>query len=161
MSDESKKGSKAPFTAPMSPARAAPQTNKGKKRVKPISNRKQLRKAKKNQKSAISVRSLFTGLFILIATSIAVTAVISPGLLNKVASGELIESTETCKVEELNTSLFFDTSCGKFEWDTNRQPGTPITKLVKGQSYTIKSSGIRIAPAQVFPHVISYEKATK
>lgn len=174
MSDEPKKGSGLPFSPPVKregsnlpftppPARPAPtKAPIMKPEAKtPISNKKQLKNAQKNQKRPISVRSLITGLFILIATAIAVTAVISPDLLNKVASGEVITKTETCKVKETNSSYFFDTSCGRFEWDKDRQPGTPKEKLVEGETYTIKASGFRIGIARMYPSVMTYEKVEK
>lgn len=168
MSDEPKKASNLPFSPPVSrhipftPPTPSPAPAKGKNaKKKPTSSRKQLKNAKKNPKHPISVRALITGLFILITTSIAVTAVISPDILSKIAAGEIVERTETCLVEEINSSIFFDTSCGKFEWDSERQPGTPSTALVEGETYLIKSSGIRFGFAQAFPSVMSYEVAAK
>lgn len=159
MSDDVNKGSKMPFSAP--PAMAAPPNidPKYKGPKTPISNKKQLKNAKKKKpKSAIGVRSVLTGLFILAVTSIAVTAVTSPQTLGKFAAGEIIERTETCLVTETNASLYFDTDCGKFQWNSDRQPGTPSTKLAEGSTYTIKSTGIRIGMAKLFPSVVAYEK---
>jgi len=154
-----KKTSNLPFTPPVSRVPVTP-SKKGSQSKKPISPKQQLRNAKRSKnKSPISVRSLITGLAILIATSVAVTAVISPGLLSKLVSGELIENTSICKVTEMNSSIFFDTTCGKFEWDTARQPGTPSAKLVKGETYTFKSIGVRIGPAHMFPKIVSYEQS--
>lgn len=171
MSDEPKKASNLPFSPPVpgknshipfTPPIASPAPAKGRNAKRnPTSSRKQLKNAKKNSKHPISVRALITGLFILIITSIAVTAVISPDILSKIASGEIVERMETCVVEEINSTNFFDTSCGKFEWDTERQPGTPSTALVEGETYLIKSSGIRFGLAQQFPSVMSYEVAAK
>jgi hypothetical protein len=174
LSDESKKGSGLPFSPPVMregsnlpftpPVMSAPvQSQKGNQGPKsPISNKKQLKNAKKNQKRPISVRGLITGLFILIITAVAVTAVISPDILNKVANGEVIVNTQTCKVVEINSSHFFDTSCGKFEWNAERQPGSPKKNLVEGETYTIKASGFRFGLGHMYPSVITYEKvATK
>lgn len=170
LSDEPKKGSGLPFSPPVMsqgsnlpftpPVINAPvKTSKGNQgSTSPISSKKQLKNAKKAQKRPISVRGLITGLFILIATAIAVTAVMSPDILNKVASGEVIVSTETCKVKEINSSNFFDTDCGKFEWNEVRQPGSPKKNLVEGETYTIKASGLRFGMARMYPSVISYEK---
>lgn len=172
MSDELKKGSGLPFSPPVmrdttssnlpfkppvittlsQPAKVS-QGSKS-----PISSRKQLKNAKKNQKPPISVRGLIGGLLILIFTAIAVTAVISPNILNKVASGEVIVNTDTCKITQTNSSNFFDTSCGKFEWNTERQPGSPKANLVKGETYTIKASGFRFGLGHMYPSVITYEK---
>lgn len=174
MSDELKKGSGLPFSPPAMressnlpfspPVMGAPsQPKKGNQGTKsPISTKKQLKNAKKNQKPPISVRGLIGGLVILIATAIAVTAVISPNILGKVASGEVIVNTETCKVVQINSSNFFDTTCGKFEWNPDRQPGSPKANLVKGETYTIKASGVRFGLGHMFPSVITYDKvATK
>lgn len=168
MSDELKKGSGLPFSPPVmressnlpfkppvmntlsQPAKAS--------QASPISAKKQLKNAKKNQKPPVSVRGLIGGLLILVATAIAVTAVISPDILNKITSGEVIVNTETCKVTELNSSNFFDTSCGKFEWNTERQPGNPKANLVKGETYTIKASGVRFGLGHMYPSVITYSK---
>ena len=151
--------SNLPFSAPPSyKAMSAPAKPSLKAPKKTTSSRKQLKNAKRSNRSSISVRGLITGLLILIATTIAVTAVISPSLLNKIASGEFIQVSQTCKIKETNKTLFFDTTCGKFEWDTDRQPGDPSSKLVEGETYTIKSVGLRIGPAQVFPKVITYDK---
>jgi hypothetical protein len=158
VSNEPKKVSDLPFSAPVrrNPAQTP---KKGKSPIKAPSNRQQLRKAKKNPKSAISVRSLMAGLFILIATSVAVTAVISPSVLTKIVAGEFVETSDTCTVIELNSTIFFDTTCGKFEWNAERQPGTPSAHLVEGETYTFTSIGIRVEPARVFPSMLTYEKA--
>jgi hypothetical protein len=155
-----KKGSKAPISSPFSNAPAQAPSKKYQGPRTPTSNRKQLRNAKKNPKRPISVRGLITGLFILIATSIAVTAVTSPDILSKVAAGEIVQRTEICVVTEINSSNYFDSSCGKFQWNPDRQPGTPKTKLVEGDTYTIKSSGLRFGMAKMFPSVVAYEKGS-
>lgn len=160
MSDDTKrKPSHAPINAP-APANTAQVPNRKNQRFNsPISSKKQLKKAKKTKRSAISVRGLITGLFILIATAIAVTAVTSPDILTKITAGEIIERTEICTITETNASLYFDTTCGKFEWNTVRQPGTPKNNLVEGETYRIESSGVRIGIAKQFPSVIAYDKA--
>jgi hypothetical protein len=156
--DDQNKERILPFSPPpmAAPSAKKPQSMTPKKKV---SSKKQLRDAKREQKSPISVRSLISGLLILIATAIAVTAVISPSLLGKITSGEFVRNTETCKVTELNSSIFFDTTCGKFEWNKERYPGSPITKLKKGETYTFESVGLRVEPAQVFPYITNYHKA--
>lgn len=156
VSNEPRKGSNLPFSPPVS---VTPQTHsKNSPQKKLISDKKQLKNAKKDRKSAVSIRSLVMGLIILIATSIAITAVISPSLLGKIASGDFAVKTETCTVTEINSSLFFDSTCGKFEWDSDRQPGTPATKLVEGETYSFSSKGLRIGPARVFPVITTFEK---
>lgn len=174
MSDEPKKGSGLPFSPPVKregsnlpftppPPRPVPtKAPINKPEIKtPISNKKQLKNAKKAQKRPISVRGLFTGLFILVATAVAVTAVISPDILNKVASGQVITKTETCKITETNSSYFFDTDCGRFEWDKDRQPGTPKEKLIEGETYTITASGFRAGIAHMYPSVMTFNKVEK
>lgn len=161
MSEENDKnmGSRLPFSPPPI-SRApieAPRPIESSDR-KTISSKKQLRRAKKNRKSAVSVRNLFTGLFLLIVTVSAATAIMFPGMLTKIVSGEFIVNQETCKVTEINSSMFFDSSCGKFEWDKEGQPGSPSAKLKKGKTYTFESVGLRIEPAQVFPYVKNYEE---
>lgn len=158
--DDPRKGTVAPFIKPNAAPAPIPEIEtKYKLKSKGISARKQLRNAKKDRKSPISVRRLFSGLAILAVTSIAVMAVTSPETLNDITSGEILKSSETCTITEINSSIFFDTSCGKFEWDTQRQPGSPSENLVEGDAYNIESVGFRIAPAKVFPSLVTYEPA--
>lgn len=155
---------KLAFTPPTfvdAPKPDSNQKTKGKsKPKKPYSTRKQIRRAKKTYKLPISARRLFVGVFVLLLAATTATAIFAPEKLETIASGEFIKNTETCTVTEMNSSNFFDTTCGKFEWRDEIPPATlPMDELVVGQSYTFESVGLRIGPAQVFPHVTSYTLA--
>lgn len=161
MGDEQKKKSSLPFSAPVSNTPAKPTVHfstgsRAGKRIKPKSTRKQLKEAKKNPKSALNVRRLVVGLLILVATAGTVTAITSPQLISKVVSDGIINRTEVCEVTEVNVSAFFDTTCGRFEWDAEKTPGSPSANLVEGVTYTFTSSGLRAAPVKLIPSIDSY-----
>ena len=157
---EQKKSSGLPFSPPpgYTGASARPENKPAVQKL----SKKDLKKAKRasrGPRAPISVRGLIGGLVILIGCTVAVTAVISPSLLNKIMSGQIIQSTDTCKVIETNSTDYFKTSCGVFKWNPERLPGHPEDKLIEGHIYTFNSVGIRIAPAQVFPILQSYVEA--
>lgn len=167
MADEHpKKSSNLPFTPiPMSTANPPAKTTKLKTGTKGYSKRKQIKMARKDDvKQPVSVRRVLLGIVILLAITITGLAIFAPHKLEAAASGEFLTKTETCTVTETNSSNFFDTTCGKFEWKDELEPVTfPQDELVEGETYTFESIGLRIAPAQVFPTIQSYTQgaATK
>lgn len=161
MADErNQKSSNLPFTPiPVSPAKSS---SGGKQlKSKGYSQRKQLKRAKKtNDKLPINVPRVALGLVILLVISATATAIFAPQKLEAIVSGDFLEKTETCTVTETNSSNFFDTTCGKFEWKDDLAPVTfPQNELVEGETYVFESVGLRIGPAQVFPSVLSHTPA--
>lgn len=120
------------------------------------SRRKQIKKAKRTVKSPVNVKQALAGFFILLVVTVGLTAVLNPQALNSIANGSIFEKTEVCEVTETNSTQFFDTSCGTFKWDAETLGGSPQESLIETQSYTFTSKGYQVAPAKVFPTIITY-----
>lgn len=161
--DEGKKKN-LPFSTPTQMRNSASKANTPIYQVstkKPATSRQMKKSAKKEVKGAISVRRIFGGFFILMMLAVVIYCILVPKTIPDLLSGEFANKTEICKVTETNPSYFFDTDCGRFEWNKESKPGSPKDNLVVGETYEFKSSGLRFKIASTYPLMNSYQLVKK
>jgi hypothetical protein len=156
MSDE-KKESRAPITRPPSystvptkqAGRLAEKNLKAPKRA--ASKRKKYNKAKRVQRGALHLKRVFMGLTLLLLMIAGFYFFTNPAAFNDLREGRWFDKTEDCTVSQVNTTAFFETSCGEFEWAI---PGSmPNSVLVEGQAYRFQHHGFAIPIAGRFAQV--------
>jgi len=156
--------SRAPIQAPPSFSKT-PTRSAGNRVRAPIqapkrmtTKRKRRKLAGQTQKGALNLRRVATGFVILIAISLGFYLFVNPQTIPDLLSGKYFEGSETCTVTRTNTTNFFETDCGRFEWDTEAlQGGSPAANLTVGQSYKFESTGVSIPISQTYPRVTKVE----
>lgn len=63
-----------------------------------------------------------------------------------------------CEVTKVNTTPEFDTSCGRYLWNTVQLPGNPSTELQVGTTYEFVSQGPRFVFFGWKPSVFEYKQ---
>lgn len=123
------------------------------------SKRKRKRKAGKTTRGALNLRRVAAGVAIFLIVCSGLYIFFNPEFVPNVLSGKAFENTDTCTVSDTNTTLFFETDCGVFKWDSTNLPGAPEQELNEGGSYVFHSVGFRIPILGVYPDVIAFEPA--
>jgi len=157
---EEKKQSSAPIRTPTTfnpaPTRSAgvkPKTNLSAPK-KFTSKRKRLKNAEKTQKGAFNLRRFFGGLLILIVLGAAFYAFTNQSQVKSWFDGKALQKTQACTVTRLNTTYYFETSCGTLQWDVDAlKGGTPAQNLAIGKKYSFVTEGLSIPIAGNFPEV--------
>jgi uncharacterized protein HemX len=118
------------------------------------SKRKRLKNAEKTQKGAFNLRRFFAGLFILLALGAAFYAFTNQAQVKSWFSGKALQKTQSCTVTRVNTTNYFETSCGTLQWDVDAlKGGAPSQSLAVGKTYDFVTEGVSIPIAGSFPEV--------
>lgn len=133
------------------------------------SKKERRKRAGKTQKGALNLRRIVTGSIILFILGTIFYLFTNPTVLPNIISGEVFNKEQTCTVTRTNTTMFFETDCGRFEWDgallSGEDPnavllsGEPSSALTVGSSYLFHTSGFAIPIAGTYPKVHAWEPA--
>lgn len=164
MPEEQKRESHAPIVIPPKFTTSVPERSlknpvkKDYRAPKRYTSKKQRRKrAGKTQKGALNLRRVVTGFILLLIMGTSFYLFTNPAVLPSIISGDAFNNEDTCVVTRTNSTMFFETDCGRFEWDGTLLEGNPAAALTVGTSYVFHSSGFAVPIAGTYPKVHSLE----
>lgn len=112
------------------------------------------RKKRIKNRSVMHIKQFVFGFFIVCVTFVVAPLILNQSRMDALFHNEKFTSVDTCTITEVNFSELFDTTCGKVRWNPDFT-GTPDTTLVKGKSYELHTSGVRV------PYLNSYPMLTE
>lgn len=119
--------------------------------------RKRKKKGGKTTRGALNLRRVAAGVAIFLVVCTALYIFFNPESVPNVLSGKAFERADTCTVTTTNSTLFFETSCGVYKWDTANLPGAPAQQVAEGSTYIFHSVGFRIPILGVYPDVTAVD----
>jgi hypothetical protein len=139
-------------------SRINPNLVKSRDKKKLNSKRKKKKMSRKTQRGALNLRRVFTGFLIVLGMVLGFYLFTNPQTVPSIMNGSFFDRSEVCTVTRTNTTMFFETSCGRFEWKADNVSGSPAANLVEGTAYKFTTHGTSVPISGVYPEVVAVEQ---